>query len=75
MRTKLRVHIAGYRVASLIRKRPAPRTPGTGLHQGPGGGGGVLVGEVPLHEGILCENRFNLKTIFKAILATLERII
>ena len=24
---------------------------------------------------ILCENRFNLRTIFKAILATLERII
>ena len=24
---------------------------------------------------LLCENRFNLKTIFKAILATLERII
>ena len=35
---------------------------------------GKLIDRQALAVGILCENHFDLKTIFKAILATLERI-
>jgi hypothetical protein len=35
----------------------------------------ALQSRLNVWDWILCENRFNSKTIFKAILATLERII